>query len=99
MRAAFAIARYVGWVFTKILPVAGYVRQNTKEVSWLTLSLVFAGGLILGLLFDYWPLRDSQNNMQEQLNRVEQYQAAPQQAVLTPAAPDPHARAHKGKAK
>ena len=59
----------------QIQQAAGYVRQNMKEVSWLLLSLIFAGGLIVGLLFGYWPLRSSQN-VQEQLNRIEQYQAA-----------------------
>ena len=78
---------------------AGYVRQNMKEVSWLVLSLVFDGGLIVGLMSGYWPLRNSQNNIQEQLNRIEQYQAAQQPAVPAPAAPDPHAPGHKGKAK
>ena len=84
---------------TQIQQAAGYVRQNVKEVSWLVLGLVFAGGLIAGLMFGYWPLRSSQNNMQEQLNRIEQYQAAQQQSSPAPAAPDPHASAHKGKAK
>ncbi len=78
---------------------AGYVRQNMKEVSWLVLSLVFAGGLIAGLMFGYWPLRSSQNNIQEQLNRIEQYQAAQQPSVPAQAAPEPHAPGHKGKAK
>ena len=78
---------------------AGYVRQNVKEVSWLVLRLVFAGGLIVGLMSGYWPLRNSQNNIQEQLNRIEQYQAAQQQSAPAPAAPDPHVPAHKGKAK
>jgi hypothetical protein len=55
-------------------------------------------GLILGLMLGYWPLRSSQNNMQEQLNRIEQYLAAQQQAPV-PAAPDVHAPAHKGKTK
>jgi DNA repair exonuclease SbcCD ATPase subunit len=83
----------------QIQQAAGYVRQNMKEVSWLMLSLVFAGGLIVGLMFGYWPLRSSQNNIQEQLNRIEQYQAAQQPAVPAPAAPEPHAPGHKSKAK
>jgi len=83
----------------EIQQAAGYVRQNMKEVSWLMLSLLFAGGLVIGFLLGYWPLRSSQNSMQEQLNRIEQYLAVQHQPVPTPAAPDPHAPAHKGKAK
>jgi hypothetical protein len=78
---------------------AGYVRQNIKEVKWLTISLMVSVGLALGLMLGYWPMRTSQNNMQEQLNRVEQYLAAQQPAASAPAAPDAHALAHKGKAK
>lgn len=78
---------------------AGYVRQNMKEVSWLLISLIFAGGLVVGLLLGYWPMRSSQNNMQEQLNRIEQYLAARQPSAPAPAAPDVHAPAHKAKAK
>ena len=55
-------------------------------------------GLVLGLMLGYWPLRSSQNNMQEQLNRIEQYLVAQQQSTPA-AAPDPHAPAHKGKLK
>lgn len=76
---------------------AGYVRQNMKEVKWLTISLMVSVGLVLGLMLGYWPMRSSQNNMQEQLNRIEQYLAAQQPPA--PAAPDVHAPAHKGKAK
>ena len=83
----------------QIQQAAGYLRHYMKEVSWLVLSLVFAGGLIAGLMFGYWPLRTSQNNIQEQLNRIEQHQAAQQPAVPAPASPDPHAPGHKGKAK
>jgi hypothetical protein len=50
-------------------------------------------------MFGYWPLRSSQNNIQEQLNRIEQYQAAQQQPAPASAAPEPHAPAHKGKMK
>jgi hypothetical protein len=50
-------------------------------------------------MFGYWPLRSSQNNIQEQLNRIEQYQAAQQPTVPAPAVPEPHAPGHKGKAK
>jgi hypothetical protein len=78
---------------------AGYVRQNMKEVSWLMVSLVFAGGLILGFLLGYWPLKSSQNNIQEQLNRIEQYLAAQQSPAPAPSARDLHAPAHKAKAK
>jgi ElaB/YqjD/DUF883 family membrane-anchored ribosome-binding protein len=78
---------------------AGYVRQNIKEVKWLTISLMVAIGLALGLMLGYWPMRTSQNNMQEQLNRIEQYLAAQKPPAPTPAVPDVHAPAHKGKAK
>jgi hypothetical protein len=83
----------------QIQQAAGYVRQNMKEVSWLVMGLLFAGGLIVGLMFGYWPLRSSQNNIQEQLNRIEQYLAAQQPPAPAPTAPDVHASAHKGKAK
>ncbi len=82
-----------------IQQAAGYVRQNLKEVSWLMIGLMFAGGLVIGLMLGYWPLRSSQNNMQEQLNRIEQYLAAQPQPVTAPAAPEVHAPARKGKAK
>lgn len=78
---------------------AGYVRQSVKEVSWLMIGLMVAGGLVLGLLLGYWPMRRSQNSMQEQLNRIEQYLAAQQPPVPAVAAPDVHAPAHKGKGK
>jgi uncharacterized membrane-anchored protein YhcB (DUF1043 family) len=68
-------------------------------VKWLTISLMVAIGLALGLMLGYWPMRTSQNNMQEQLNRIEQYLAAQQPAAPAPVALDPHAPAHKGKAK
>jgi hypothetical protein len=76
---------------------AGFVRQSLKDVSWLLIGLMVSVGLVLGLMLGYWPLRSSQNNMQEQLNRIEQYLAA--QQAPAPAAPDVHAPAHKGKAK
>jgi hypothetical protein len=76
---------------------AGFVRQSLKEVSWLLISLMVALGVALGLMLGYWPMRTSQNNMQEQLNRIEQYLAAQQPAASAPAALDPHAPAHKGK--
>lgn len=76
---------------------AGYVRQHMKEIKWLTISVIFAGGLILGMLLGYWPMRSSQNAMQEQLNRIEQYLAT--QQIPAPAATDVHAPTHKGKAK
>jgi hypothetical protein len=78
---------------------AGFVRQSLKEVSWLMLGLMVSAGLVLGLMIGYWPLRSSQNNMQEQLNRIEQYLAAQQPPAPALAAPDVHAPAHKGKAK
>ena len=78
---------------------AGYVRQSLKEVSWLLISLMVALGVAVGLMLGYWPMRASQNNMQEQLNRIEQYLAAQQPATPAPVAPDPRAPAHKGKAK
>lgn len=78
---------------------AGFVRQNIKEVKWLTISLFVSVGLVIGLMLGYWPMRTSQTNMQEQLNRIEQYLAAQQPAAPTPAVPDAHAPAHKGKAK
>jgi hypothetical protein len=37
------------------------------------ISLMASVGLVLGLMLGYWPMRSSQNNMQEQLNRIEQY--------------------------
>ena len=54
---------------------AGFVRQSLKEVSWLLISLMVCIGLALGLMLGYWPMRTSQNNMQEQLNRIEEYLA------------------------
>jgi ElaB/YqjD/DUF883 family membrane-anchored ribosome-binding protein len=78
---------------------AGYVRQNIKEVKWLTISLFVSVGLVIGLMLGYWPMRTSQNKMQEQLNRIEQYLAAQQPSAPAPAAPDPHAPVHKGKAR
>jgi hypothetical protein len=83
----------------EIKQAAGFVRQSLKEVSWLLISLMVCIGLALGLMLGYWPMRTSQNNMQEQLNRIEQYLAAQQPAASVPAAPDPHAPAHKGKTK
>jgi hypothetical protein len=77
---------------------AGFVRRSLKEVSWLMIGLMVSVGLVLGLMLGYWPLRSSQNNMQDQLNRIEQYLVAQQQST-TAAASDPHAPAHKGKTK
>ncbi len=78
---------------------AGFVRQSLKEVSWLMIGLMLSAGLVVGLLLGYWPMRSSQNNMQEQLNRIEQYLAAQQAPAAAQAAPDVHAPPHKGKAK
>ena len=78
---------------------AGFVRQSLKEVSWLMIGLMVSVGLVLGFLLGYWPMRSSQNNMQEQLNRIEQYLAAQQAPAPAPPATDMHAPAHKGKAK
>jgi ElaB/YqjD/DUF883 family membrane-anchored ribosome-binding protein len=83
----------------QVKDAASYLRHYMKDIRWLTISLIFASGMILGLLFGYWPLRSNQNDMQEQLNRIEQYQAAQQSPASAPAAPDVHAPAHKGKAK
>jgi hypothetical protein len=83
----------------EIKQAAGYVRQNMKEVSWLMIGLMLSAGIVIGLMLGYWPMRRSQNNMQEQLNRIEQYLLAQPQPVSSPASPAPHAPAHKGKAK
>jgi len=80
----------------EIKQAAGFVRQSLKEVSWLLIGLMISLGLVLGLMLRYWPMRTSQNNMQEQLNRIEQYLAAQQPAIPSPAAPDVHVPAHKG---
>jgi hypothetical protein len=80
-----------------IQQAAGYVRQNLKDVSWLMISLMFSAGLIVGLLLGYWPLRSSQNNMQEQLNRIEQYLTAQQPPAPAPAAPDVQCPSSQGK--
>lgn len=82
-----------------IQQAAAQVRQNVKEMKWFTIALMVATGLILGLMLGYWPMRSSQNNMQEQVNRIEQYLAAQQPAAPAPVAPDPHASTRKGKAK
>jgi hypothetical protein len=78
---------------------AGFVRQSLKEVSWLMIGLMLSAGLVVGFLLGYWPMRSSQNNMQEQLNRIEQYLAAQQTPAPAPGAQDAHFPAHKGKAK
>ena len=82
-----------------IQQAAAQVRQNIKETSWFLIGLLLSGGMVIGLLAGYWPLRSSQNNMQEQLNRIEQYLAAQSQPVPAPSVPDPHPVGHKGKAK
>ena len=82
-----------------IQQAAAQVRQNVKETSWLMIGLILAFGIVIGFLLGYWPLRSSQNTMQEQLNRIEQSLAAQQQPVLTPAAPDVHVPVHKGRVK
>ena len=61
-----------------IQQAAGYVRQNMNQVSWLIIGLMLSAGLVIGLMLGYWHLRSSQNNIQEQLNRIEQYLAARQ---------------------
>ena len=78
---------------------AGFVRQSLKEVSWLMIGLMLSAGLVVGFLLGYWPMRSSQNNMQEQFNRIEQYLAAQQTPAPAPGAQDAHFPAHKGKAK
>jgi hypothetical protein len=80
-----------------IQQAAAQVRQNVKEASWLMIGLILSAGLVIGFLLGYWPLSRSQNSMQEQLNRIEQNQAAQQPSA--PAAPDVHTPAHKGKTK
>ena len=82
-----------------IQQAAAQVRQNVKETSWLMIGLILAFGIVIGFLLGYWPLRSSQSNMQEQLNRIEQTLTAQQQATPAPAMPDAHALTHKGKAK
>ena len=76
---------------------AGYVRQNIKDVKWLTICLMFFAGLVIGLMLGYWPLRSSQNNLEDQLNRVEQSLAAQQQPALAPTASDVNAQTHRKK--
>lgn len=83
----------------EIKQAAGYVRQNMKETSWLMIGLMLSAGLVIGLLLGYWPLRSGQNDMQEQLNRIEQYLSAQQSPAPTPAAPNVRAPTRKGKAK
>jgi hypothetical protein len=83
----------------EIKQAAGHVRQNMKETSWLIIGLMLSAGLVIGLMLGYLPLRSSQNSMQEQLNRIEQYLAAQQQAVPAPAAASVHTPTHKRKAK
>jgi len=58
-----------------IQQAVGYVRQNLREVSWLMIGLMLSAGSVIGLMLSYWPLRSSQNSMQEQSNRIEQYLA------------------------
>ena len=82
-----------------IQQAAGYVRQNIKDVKWLMIGVMFSAGLVIGLMLGYWPLRSSQNNIEEQLNRVEQSLAVQQQTVPVPNGPDVRAQAHKAKAK
>ena len=82
-----------------IQQAAAQVRQNVKKMRWFLIGLILSGGMVIGLLAGYWPLRSSQNNMQEQLNRSEQYLAAQQQPVPAPGAPDLHSGGRKGKAK
>ncbi len=81
------------------VPAPEQVRVNVKETSWLMIDLILAFGIVIGFLLGYWPLRSSQNAMQEQLNRIEQYLTAQQQATPAPAIPDAHALTYKGKAK
>ncbi len=77
---------------------AAQVRQNIKETSWLSLGLILALGIILGLLFGWLPFRSGINDLREQGNRIEQYLAAQQQPQAAPATPEPsHTPAHKGK--
>lgn len=82
-----------------IQQAAAQVRQNVKETSWLMIGLLVAGGLVIGFLLGYWPLRSNQTNMKEQLNRIEQTLATQQPPAPAPAAPDVHAPGRKGKGK
>ena len=79
-----------------IQQAAAQVRQNVKETSWLMIGLILAFGIVIGFLLGYWPLKSSQNTMQDQLNRIEQHLTA-QQVIPAPAMPD--ALTHKGKTK
>jgi hypothetical protein len=52
---------------------------------------------MIGLFTGYTFVIRTQNTMDDRLDRIEQFLSAPPQPV--PAAPDPHASAHKGKGK
>ena len=76
---------------------AARVRQNVRETSWLLLIIVLTFGIILGLLFGWWPMRSRISSLEEQGDRIEQYLAA-QQAQAAPTAPaPPRAPAHRAK--
>ena len=64
---------------------AGHVRQNVKEVGWLLILLYCMGGLIVGLMLGYLPLRGDVNALREQGDRIEQHLAAQQQPGPVPA--------------
>jgi hypothetical protein len=80
-----------------IQQAAGQVRQNIKDSNWLFTASVFLLGVIGGLLFGYFFVMRTQNTMNDRMDKIEQYLAAPVQPV--PAAPDPHTPTHRGKTK
>jgi len=78
-----------------IQQAAGCVCQNMKEVSWLMTGLVFSAGLVIGLLFGYWPLRSSP---EQHAAAVEPDRAVPG-SPITGGVGSCSAPAHKVKAK
>ena len=73
------------------------VGQNVKESKWLLSAGVFFAGVAIGLFAAYFYIIRTQNTIDDRLDRIEQYLSAPVQPA--PAVPEPHAQAHKGKAK
>ena len=68
---------------------AGHIRQNVREVGWLLILFYCAGGLIVGLMLGYLPLRSDVNALREQGDRIERYLAAQQQKAAPAPAPAP----------